>query len=67
MQATEKAGLGWPLLIVHPRLALGSAEKAGVPEQFHHFLRPREGRGEVASTDCLPALCVRDPKNAGFT
>ena len=28
--APENAGLRWPLLIVYPRLALGSPENAGV-------------------------------------
>ena len=54
-----------PLLIFSPRLALGTPENAGVTWHFHSLLGPREGRGEVATSDFVP-LCGTVLKEPDF-
>ena len=60
--APEKARVRWQLLILSPRLALGTPENAGVTWQFRPLLDPREGTCEVATSDFVPALGVGDPR-----
>ena len=40
-----------------PHLALGTPQNAGVALHFRPLLGPREGRGEVATSDFVP-LCM---------
>ena len=58
----EKERVREPLVILSPRLALGTRENAGVAYQLRRVLGPREGRGEVASSDFCPAFGVGDPR-----
>ena len=60
--APEKAGLWHPLLIFFPPLALGTPQNAGVREHFRPLLGLREGRGEVSTSEFLPAVGVGDPR-----
>ena len=60
--APEKTPVRWPLLILSPRLALGTPKNAGVTYRFRPLLRPREGACEVATSDFVPALGVGDAR-----
>ena len=41
----------YPILILSPFLGMGIPENAGVRYQFRPLLGPREGMGEVATSD----------------
>ena len=47
--ALEKARVRQPILMLFPRLVLGTPGNAGVAWQFRPLLGPQEGRGEVTT------------------
>ena len=65
--APEKAGVRYPILILSPFLGLGIPENAGVRYQFRPLLGPREGMGEVATSDLSLLLGLETPENALVT
>ena len=50
------------ILIFSPRLVLGTPKNAGVTWHFRPLLGPREAKGEVATSDFIPAVGVGDPQ-----
>ena len=65
--APEKAPVRWPLLILSPRLALGTPEKAGLRSNSALFWAPEKAHVRWPILILSPRLALGTPENAGVT